>query len=107
MTRIEQLKQFITEDPNDPFLRYGLALEYLHDQPGLASEVFEQLMAVFPEYLPTYYPAANLFLERGGKTRADETFRKGIELAKRQGDRKTESELRQAYENWLYERGEK
>ena len=27
-SRIEQLKQFAKEDPNDPFNKYALALEY-------------------------------------------------------------------------------
>jgi Tfp pilus assembly protein PilF len=104
MTRIEQLKQFIADDPSDPFPVYGLALEYLHHQPLLAQEVFRELLTRFPDYLPTYYPAAHLFIELGRTSEGEDVFRRGIDLARAQGDRKTEGELKQAYELWLFER---
>lgn len=104
MTRIEQLKQFIAEDPNDPFLQYGLALEYLHDQPRLALDAFEKLLTRFPTYLPTYYPAAHLFIELGNPQQGEKIFLTGIKLASEQGDQKTKGELTQAYQQWLYER---
>lgn len=104
MTRIEQLKQFIAEDPNDPFLQYGLALEFLHHEPHQALAAFERLLKDFPNYLPTYYPAAHLVIELGNSQRGEEIFLSGMELAKRQRDQKTEGELKQAYEQWLFER---
>lgn len=104
MTRIDQLKQFIAEDPKDPFLQYGLALEYLHHEPRLALESFESLLTLFPDYLPTYYPAAQLLLELDQIQKAETIFQQGITLAAKQGDRKTETELKQAYNQWLYER---
>lgn len=104
MTRTEQLKQYIAEDPNDPFLRYGLALEYLHDQPRLALTVFEELLTSFPNYLPTYYPAAHLLIELNETARGEKIFLEGIALARKQGDRKAEHELQQAYQQWLDER---
>jgi len=106
MTRIEQLKQYIAEDPNDPFLRYGLALEYLHDQPRLALAVFEELLASFPDYLPTYYPAAHLLIELNETARGEKVFLEGVALARRLGDRKAEQELQQAYQQWLFERND-
>lgn len=104
MNRIEKLVQFIAEDPNDPFPRYALALEYLHQQPELARKCFEELMETFPEYLPAYYPAAHLYIEWGEPEKAERTFQSGLELARKQGDRKTEQELRQAHEQWLFNR---
>lgn len=104
MNRIELLKQFIAEDPADPFPRYALALEYLHQQPELALKGFEDLLRQFPEYLPGYYPAAHLLIDLGKSEEAERIFQSGIELSRRQGDRKTEGELRQAYEQWLFER---
>jgi tetratricopeptide (TPR) repeat protein len=104
MNRIEQLNQFIAEDPGDPFPRYALALEYLHHQPDQARKCFEELMERFPEYLPAYYPAAHLYIDLAAAEAAERIFQAGIELARKQGDRKTERELRQAYEQWLFER---
>jgi len=104
MNRIEQLKQFIAEDPNDPFPRYALALEYLHHQPELARKCFQELLEQFPHYLPGYYPAAHLFIDLGEAEEAERTFQSGLDLARKQGDRKTEGELRQAHEQWLFDR---
>ncbi len=103
MTRIEQLEQFITEDPSDPFPRYALALEFLHLDPAKAQAQFESLISQFPDYLPTYYPAAHLLAERGDAQGADTLFQSGIAKARQQGDRKTEHELRQAYSQWQFE----
>ena len=104
MNRIDQLKQFIVEDPADPFPRYALSLEYLTHQPELARKSFEDLLLQFPDYLPTYYPAAHLFIDLGEPGEAERIFQSGIELARKQNDRKAEGELRQAYEQWLFDR---
>ena len=104
MTRIEQLHQFIAEDPADEFPRYALALEYLNIDPARAKKEFDELLSRFPDYLPTYYPAAHLMIERGDGERAEELFRIGIDLARRQGNKKTEMELKTAYNQWLFDR---
>ncbi|MBL7852373.1 MAG: tetratricopeptide repeat protein [Cyclobacteriaceae bacterium] len=104
MTRIEQLKQFIAEDPGDPFPRYALALEYLNHEPEVARTSFRELLEQFPDYLPAYYPAAHLLIDLGQNEEAEQVFQSGIELARKQNDRKTEKELRQAYEQWLFDR---
>lgn len=104
MNRIDQLKQFIAEDPGDPFPRYALALEYLHLHPDLARQSFRELEDQFPNYLPTYYPAAHLCIDRGEWPEAERLFQAGIGIARQLGDRKTEGELRQAYEQWLFDR---
>jgi Tfp pilus assembly protein PilF len=104
MTRIEQLKQFIVDDPADAFPRYALALEYLKTEPSLARRQFDELLQQFPDYLPTYYPAAHLLVELGDVTGAERLFQRGIEIAQRQANRKTEMELRQAYNQWQFER---
>lgn len=103
-SRIEQLQHFIAEDPTDPFPRYGLALEYLHDQPQRARAVFEELLATFPDYLPAYYPAAHLMIDLQQPQEAERLFQQGMAIAAQQGNQKTERELRQAYNQWLFER---
>ncbi len=104
MTRIEQLRQFILDDPSDPFPYYALALELLHHEPAQARAQFEKLLNEFPEYLPTYYPAAHLLIDLGDQDGAEKLFQRGIEKAKLQGNRKTELELRQAYDQWQFDR---
>lgn len=104
MTRIDQLNQFISEDPTDEFPRYALALEYLNIDPFRAKKEFEELLSRSPDYLPTYYPAAHLLIELGDAAGAEQLFIKGINLAHLKANQKTEMELRTAYNQWLFDR---
>ncbi len=105
MDRLTQLKQFASEEPNDPFNRYALALEYLKTDPAQAISLFDQLMHTHPNYLPTYYPFAQLLIELKSVEKAEQIFLAGIEMAKTNGDAKTLKELMSAYQDWMYERG--
>jgi predicted Zn-dependent protease len=104
MSRIEQLLKFIVEDPADPFPRYALALEYLHDDAPRARELFRELLTKFPHYLPTYYPAAQASADAGDDDETARLYKEGISLAAKLGERKTEAELRQAHQQWLMEK---
>ena len=70
-SRIEQLKQFINDDPSDVFARYALALEYLKIDSADALRQFELLIERDPNYLPSYFPAAHLMIELGKDLDAD------------------------------------
>ena len=102
-TRIIQLKKFLEESPNDPFIHYGLALEYQKSEPKMAREKYLELLERFPDYLPTYYHAAHFFWEEGEADRTTEIFESGIELARRQSDQNTLRELQNAYQNFQFE----
>jgi Tfp pilus assembly protein PilF len=99
--RIQQLIQFLEEEPQDAFTHYALALEYLKVDVKKAKAEFENLLSKHPSYLPTYYPAAHLWVELGLPKEADKLFLKGIELAKNQDNNKTRMELQSAYEMFL------
>lgn len=100
VNRLQQLKQFLEEDPADPFAHYALALEYLKTEPRKAAEIFEHLITHHPQYLPTYYPYAHLMAELNNGSRAEELFRQGIALAAKQNNNKARLELSNAYLNW-------
>ena len=104
MDRLSQLKRFAAEDPDDPFNRYALALEFLKSDRAIAIELFDQLIRAHPEYLPTYYPFAHLLIEQKKTEKAEQIFLAGIEQAKAAGEEKTMKELKSAYQDWLYER---
>jgi Tfp pilus assembly protein PilF len=99
MTRLDQLLQLFQEDKNDPFIVYGIALEYVKTDSIKANEWFTTLLNNFPDYLPTYYHAAHFFVENNDPSKAIETFQKGIMLAQKQGDLKTLAELKNALLN--------
>ena len=101
--RIFFLKEEIEKNPDEPFNYYALALESLKQQNDLAMELFDLLLKKFPEYLPTYYQAANHFFEKGYFEKADEVFKKGIVLAEKLGKSKALAELKGSYQMFLDE----
>lgn len=102
--RLQQLQRFLEQSPEDPFLLYALAIEYVGlNQDGAAETLFRKLLTENPDYLASYYHYGRL-LER--LERVDEAlamFAAGVELAQRQGDEKTLRELRDAHFNLTLE----
>lgn len=103
MNRLEQLKQFAGDDPNDPFNLYALALEYLKSDRNEAEKLLEQLLADHALYLPTYYQAASLHEQSGNRSRALEILQKGIGIARQQNESKTQRELQGVYDELSWE----
>ncbi len=99
--RASQLRKLLENDPNDPFLKYALALEYVDHNTEYSFRLFTELIKDHPDYAPTYYHAANLFTDLGYMDLAKDTFEKGIEITK--DDPKANQELRSAYQNFLFE----
>ena len=102
MNRIETLKGFLKDNPNDSFLRYALALEYIKlGQNDEAVREFEAVRNTDPEYVATYYQLGQLYQKLGQKHDAEKTFRTGITVATKAGDEHTRSELEAALEGSL------
>lgn len=99
-SRLEQLFEFLKEDPKDPFNYYALATEYLKTDVQEALKYYEKLLTYFEHYLPAYYHAAKLYVVLGRNEQAEQTFRKGIQVSLQQGNRKAHQELQNAYNEW-------
>lgn len=96
--RINQIIEFLQEDPNDTFLIYVLALEYTKaETPDLAIQTFQKLIDLHPAYIATYYHLGKLYESVGEINQATEIYLKGMELAKNDVNRKTYLELKEAY----------
>ncbi len=97
MDRIATFRSFITKSPSDPFPRYGLAMEYKgRGDLAEAWAVFEELLAGFPDYVPTYLMAGGTLVGLDRKAEAAEIYSKGIEVAQRRGDQHARGELESA-----------
>jgi len=92
-TRIEQLKKLIVEEPNEVFYPYALALELMKTDKKEALKIFENLIDKHPDYLPAYYQTGLLSIELSENGKARKYLETGIQLAFRQVDLKTRSEL--------------
>lgn len=103
LDRIQLLKQFIQEEPENPFNWYALALEYRETDPAEAYSLFQKVLKTYPSYLAAYFPAAHLYSELGEISESKEVFEKGITLAREQKNTKALQELQNAYQNFLFE----
>ena len=97
--RIAQLLQFINDEPDDPFNIYCLATEYKDEAPEKARHYYLELVTKHPDYLPTYYHLAELYINHNEIAAAEKTLAAGIALATRQNDHLTLRELRSLLNN--------
>ncbi len=105
MHRIQQLLEFLEEEPANPFNLYALALEYQNFDPEKAEYYFHRLLGVHTDYLPTYYHAAAFFAHHHQEDldKAKEIFEAGIALAKKLQNHHALKELQNAYQNFKFE----
>jgi len=93
-SRKEQLEEMLRDDPDDPFLWYGLAME----QAGAgdheaALRSFDELRRRSPDYVPAYLQTGQLLtrLDRIDEARA--VYQVGIAVARRKGDQHAAGEM--------------
>ncbi|MDM1294487.1 tetratricopeptide repeat protein [Sphingobacterium sp. N143] len=83
-TRLDQLNEFLKENPADPFLKYAIAAEYLkQDNEQEAMSRFESLIQTNPEYVGTYYHLGKLYEKLDKQELALLTYKKGMEAARK------------------------
>jgi Tfp pilus assembly protein PilF len=102
MEKIEKLKSFLINSPEDPFLKHALALEYVKlGYENLARELFLEILTRDPAYIGTYYHLGRLLERAGEKENAKSWYEKGMVAAKKTGDLHTYNELQAAYEDLI------
>ena len=95
--RIARLNTLLADAPGDSFLMHALALEYVKlGDDYRARSLFEELLAVNPGYVGSYYHLGKLLERIGSVEEACPVYEKGIEKAEAAGDRHAAAELRQA-----------
>jgi tetratricopeptide (TPR) repeat protein len=98
ISRLEKLLEFIKSEPEDPFLKYALATEYLRiNQTDKALEYYEDLVNNHPGYTGTYYHLGKLYEALGRKDDALKTYETGIKITREQRDNHALSELQAVY----------
>jgi tetratricopeptide (TPR) repeat protein len=100
MSRIDVIKKIAESTPNDPFPRYGLAMEYKN--AGLAEEAhatFRELEARWPEYVAAYLMHGNLLASMHKLVDARAVYEQGIAAARKKGDGHALGELESALQN--------
>lgn len=95
MPKLADLLDLVTAQPDEPLMRYALAMEYrnLGDLEN-AAETFRDLVRRSPSYVPSYLMLAQTLLAMGRTDEARPVVELGIEVAEKAGDAHTASELR-------------
>ncbi len=94
MNRIEMLSNFLNQNPNDAFARYGLALEYANSgQTETALAEFRKLLQVNPDYTAGYQMSAQTLMRAGRTEEARKMLTEGIACAQRTRNRHAQSEM--------------
>jgi tetratricopeptide (TPR) repeat protein len=97
MSRVETLKGFIAQRPEDPFPRYALAMEYKNGgRLDEARETFEALMRSHPAYTAAYLHAGNTLVALGRRADARAVYQRGIDACTLAGDSHARGELQGA-----------
>ena len=88
-TRRQQLEAMLADDPDDEFLRYALAMEFVSEgNPEAAVRHLRDLIALNPAkpYVPAYLMAGQALLKIGRTTDAIALLREGVTAAEQQGN---------------------
>lgn len=94
MDRVAMLTEILTQNPNDAFARYGLAMEYSNQgEVDRALEEFRKLLASHPDYTAGYFMAAQTLARANRNDEAKKMLGDGITSAKRTGNAHAQSEM--------------
>lgn len=92
--RIEAMKQFADQFPDNPFPRYALAQEYKSaGQTEEAVRVFQDLLSRAPDYVATYLQLGMLLGDLGRDDEARDVLSRGLEAARKAGDQHALGEI--------------
>jgi predicted Zn-dependent protease len=94
--RRDRLEAMLRDDPNDDFLRYGLAMEFVSvGELETAVQHLRDLIANKPDrpYVPAFLMAAQSLVKLGRATEAMSTLRQGIDAAGKQNELHAQGEM--------------
>lgn len=84
---LEQLRELLKAEPEDGFLRYGVAMAYMKE--GRYDEAigeFEELIRRDPKYVAAYFMGGQAMQQKGDLAKAKAMYERGIAAAKQAGD---------------------
>jgi len=94
MDRVAMLNEILTENPNDAFARYGLAMEYSNrGEVEIAMVECGKLLAAHPDYTAGYFMAAQTLARASRVNEAKQMLEDGIASARRTGNGHALSEM--------------
>jgi Tfp pilus assembly protein PilF len=95
--RIDLISEMLNKNPEDSYLRYAIAIEYLNI--GDRNRAIKELTIITKNdksYMASYYQLGTLLEQKGAKKKAIDVYKSGYEVAKKKNDIKTMGELSEA-----------
>ncbi len=94
MDRIALLNEVLSQNPDDAFARYGLAMEYSKTgEVDRALDEFKKLLTAHPDYTAGYFMAAQTLASAQRTEEAKRMLIDGIASARRTGNGHAQSEM--------------
>jgi predicted Zn-dependent protease len=94
MDRLAMLNEILSQNPDDAFARYGLAMEYSKaGEVEHAMEEFGKLLSTHPDYTAGYFMAAQTLVSANRADEAKRMLVDGISSARRTGNTHAQSEM--------------
>jgi predicted Zn-dependent protease len=94
MDRLAMLNEILSQNPDDAFARYGLAMEYSKaGEVERALEEFGTLLSTHPDYTAGYFMAAQTLVSANRMAEAKKMLVDGISSARRTGNTHAQSEM--------------
>jgi tetratricopeptide (TPR) repeat protein len=93
-SRREQLEEMLADDPDDAFVRYGLAMEHVSEGNNEAAvRCLQELIERSADYVPAYQQAGQALVRLGRAGEAREMFTRGVAVARQQGNQHAAEEM--------------
>jgi predicted Zn-dependent protease len=94
MDRVAMLNEILSQNPDDAFARYGLAMEYSKTgEIDRALQEFGKLLSAHPDYTAGYFMAAQTLASANRVDEAKKILVDGISSARRTGNSHAQSEM--------------
>ena len=92
--RLKLLLKLYEKDPNDSFVSYGIALEYISlKEYETAEKYLSSLLTANPDYVPAYMQLAQIKEKLSSFDEAADLYKIGIKTARNQGDTHAANEM--------------
>jgi tetratricopeptide (TPR) repeat protein len=96
-SRFDMLQEMLVKDPTDVFLNYALGMELEKEEKLKEAErQYLKTLEINKDYLPCFYRLGQIAEKISTPDEAIKYYKQGLDLAKKQGDNRTASELTQA-----------
>ena len=94
MSRRKQIENLLATDDTDPFLHFGMGMEWLkEDEIDKALQCFDQALTIDERYVAAWQQKAQILVQLDRPDEARDAYDKGIEAARANGDQHAVDDL--------------